>query len=383
MFYITKEIENKIIDYAEQLHSNPELSDQETLTTKFIKEQLSLMNIEIIDVLKGTGVIGLIKGEYPGKTVALRADIDALPIKEDESHKIRSKNEGVMHACGHDIHTAALLGAANALQNIRETLHGNVLLIFQPAEEISSGAKAIISSGIFDIVKPDAFFSIHVMPNIPADKVGVREGSIMAGQIGFEITVHGKGGHGASPQNACDPIIAAVRTVDALQSITARESDPLSPLVLSVCSIHSGTAINIIPNKAIFSGTCRYLDNSLSDTIHKRITDISTMTAQVHNCKAEAKFFRSLPALDNSPLLLSVAQKSGHTVFGNDNMIVQNSTMASEDFALFSNIAPTFMYHVGIGGQYPLHNCHLQIPKHTASQCAELFTQTVLTYLSV
>ena len=382
MPYISREIKDKILKIAHDLHCHPELSEQEVRTTQLLKEQLIRMNIEIIDCLSSTGVIGLIKGAYPGKTVALRADIDALPVQEDRTHTICSENDGIMHACGHDIHTAALLGAASVLQSLQPSLHGNILLIFQPAEETGSGANAILKSGIFDRIKPDAFFSIHVMPNIAAGQLGARSGSIMAAHIGFEITISGRGGHGAAPHNTCDPIIAAARTVDALQSIIARENDPLSPLVLSVCSIHSGSSINIIPDEAVISGSCRYLDNSRKQSILQRVEQISSKTAEVHNCHAETKFFRFLPALDNSPILLPTAQAAASAVFGEENVLCQSSMMVSEDFALFAQIAPIFMFHMGTGGPYPLHNSHFCVPEETAIQAAELFVQSALTYLA-
>lgn len=379
--YLNRETEDKIRKIAQEIHCYPELSGQEVRTTQLLKEQLTRMGIEIIDCLPSTGVIGLIKGAYPGKTVALRADMDALPVQEDRTHTICSKNDGVMHACGHDIHTAALLGAAETLQRLQPALHGDILLLFQPAEEIALGAKAILESGVFDRIKPDAFFSFHVMPSIAAGQLGTRSGSIMAAHIGFEITISGKGGHGAAPHNTCDPIIAAARTVDALQSIVARENDPQSPLVLSVCSIHSGSSINIIPDEAVLSGSCRFLDNSRKQSIMNRVEQIAAKTAEVHNCCAETKFFRWLPAVDNNPVLLPVAKAAGSAVLGEENILWQNSLMVSEDFALFEEIAPIFMFHVGTGGPYPLHNSHFCVPEETVIQSAELFVQSALTYL--
>lgn len=381
MKYITETIKKQVLRTAQDLHQHPELSQQEVRTTQLLKQQLSDMNIEIVDILTGTGVIGLIRGAHPGKTVALRADIDALPVQEDPTHEVCSQNDGVMHACGHDIHTASLLGAACALQGMRHTLRGNILLIFQPAEETSTGATAVLESGIFDRVKPDAFFSLHVIPSIPAGSLGVRTGAIMAAQKGFQITVTGKGGHGSAPHNTCDPVIAAARTVDALQSIVARENDPLSPFVLSVCSFHSGNVFNIIPDTAELTGTCRFLDNTRSHAIEDRVAQIAETTAAVHSCRTKTEFFRRLPALDNDASLSPVAMAAGSRVFGPDNVFSQNTMMASEDFSLFAQVAPIFMYHVGVGGEYPLHNCHLCIPEETAVRCAELLTETALVFL--
>lgn len=379
--YITSSIKERVVQTARDIHQHPELSEQEVRTTQLLKSQLSDMNIEIVDALPGTGVIGLIRGAHPGKTVALRADIDALPVQEDPTHQVRSQNDGVMHACGHDIHTASLLGAACALQDLRHTLHGNILLIFQPAEESSTGATAVLESGIFEKIKPDAFFSLHVIPGIPAGKLGVRPGPIMAAQKAFQITVTGRGGHGSAPHNTCDPVIAGARTVDALQSMVARENDPLSPFVLSVCTFQSGTVFNIIPDTAELTGTCRFLDNARSQTIENRVAQIAEQTAGVHNCQTETKFYRRLPALDNDDSLSTVAATAGAAVFGQENVFHQNMMMASEDFSLFAQIAPIFMYHVGVGGEYPLHNCHLRIPETTAVQCAELLAETALVFL--
>ncbi len=381
MKHITETIKARIDRAAKQIHEYPELSEQEIRTTELLKNELSDLNIEIVNILPGTGVIGLIRGAYPGKTVALRADIDALPVQEDPSHAICSKIDGVMHACGHDIHTSALLGAACALQSLRHTLHGNILLIFQPAEETTTGAKAVLSSGLFDQIKPDAFFSLHVMPGIAAGKLGVRTGPIMAAQKFFHVTVNGKGGHGSSPHNTYDPVIAAVRTVDALQSISARENNPVSPFVLSVCSFHGGNSYNIIPDTAELAGTCRFLDNSRTQTIEDRVSQIAEKTADIHNCRATTTFSARLPALDNAASLHPVAMKAGAAVYGQENVLCQDMMMASEDFSLYAQIAPIFMFHVGVGGDYPLHNSHLCISPETIAQCAELLTETALTYL--
>ncbi len=381
MRYITEPIREIICSIAQDIHCHPELSEQEVRTTRLLKNQLSNMNIEIVDILPGTGVIGLIRGAHSGKTVALRADIDALPVQEDPSHKNCSKNDGIMHACGHDIHAASLLGAACVLQTLRPTLHGNILLIFQPAEETSTGARAILESGVFDRIKPDAFFSLHIMPGLPTGKLGIREGAIMAAQKGFQITVSGKGGHGSSPHNTCDPLIAAAKIVDALQSISAREYDPVSPFVLSVCSFQSGNAFNIIPDTAVLTGTSRFLDNGRSHWIEERVCQIATKTAEIHSCHATTEFFRRLPALDNAASLLPTAQAAGCAVFGHKNLLSQNMMMASEDFSLYAQVAPIFMYHVGVSCSYPLHSRHLYVPESTAVQCAELLTQTALTFL--
>lgn len=384
--YITDSFQKKILQAAHDIHVNPELSEQEYQTTELIRQLLQDLNIELVQNQPKTGAIGIIRGSHPGKTVALRADIDALPVQEDSAHQVVSKVDGIMHACGHDIHTAALLGAAMALNEKRRELCGNVLLIFQPAEEVSTGADTVIQTGVFTQYPPDAFFSLHVMPSIPAGKIGIRQGAIMAAQKGFSIKITGKGGHGASPHLSHDPLIAATRTVDALQTIASRQMDPASPFVLSVCSIHGGTAFNIIPGSVEITGTCRLLDNTMSSTVEQWITDIAAKTADIHSCQAETVFFRRLPALDNAFPLVSVAHSAAKKLYGEESIICQDIMMGSEDFSLYSEIAPIFMYHVGTGTDdgtaYPLHNCHFMVPDEITLQSAELMTQTALSYLN-
>ena len=377
--------QDKILEIAHEIHKYPELSEQEFKTTEKIRSFLTEMNIELLEEQPSTGVLAIIRGGQPGKTVALRADIDALPVLEDPSHKIVSQNQGVMHACGHDIHTAALLGAAAALNRQHQSLCGTVLLIFQPAEEVSTGAKAVIDTGVFDRIRPDAFFSFHVMPSVPEGKIGIRQGPIMAAQKGFTIRIAGKGGHGASPHLTHDPLIAATRTVDALQTIASRQIDPAAPFVLSVCSIHGGTAFNIIPDSMEITGTCRLMDNSISRQVEQWITDIAQKTADIHSCAAEVTFFRRLPALENATPLVSIAQDTAAALLGPENIICQDIMMGSEDFSLYSEIAPIFMYHMGMGVtqgvNYSLHNPHFLVPDAITLQSAELLAQTALRYL--
>lgn len=378
--YITPTFQEKILAAAHHLHRNPELSEQEFMTTGYILDVLEGLNIELTEVQPNTGVIGLIRGGQPGPTVALRADIDALPVEEVPDHAIRSEKPGVMHACGHDTHTAAVLGAAMALSACKEQLKGNILLLFQPAEECTTGAQAIIDTGIFEEHKPVAFLSLHMMPSIPEGKIGVRTGPIMAAQKGFTVTVSGKGGHGASPHMAVDPIIAAMRTAEALQSIPAQWADPTEPFVLTVCSIHGGTTFNVIPDAASLSGTCRFLLPEYDQALEEKIIAISDATALAHGCTAKIEFFRKLPPLINDERLTSAIQAAGQ-LYGRENLVVQNMLMASEDFALYGRIAPIFMYHVGIGGSVGLHNCNILVPDHVIPEAAELLTRAAITAL--
>lgn len=383
--YITQENKRKTVETAHQIHRNPELSNREFETTKLITDELESLNIELTEIQPTTGVIGLLRGGKPGVTVALRADIDALPVTETESNEVCSQNHGVMHACGHDFHTAALLGAAGALATQRESLNGNILFIFQPAEEVTTGAFAIIETGVFKTYSPVAFLSLHVMPDIPAGKIGVREGPIMAAQGGFSIDVVGKGGHGAAPHTTRDPLIAAVQIAEALQCIPSRWVNPTDPFVLSVCSLHSGTAFNIVPDTAQLMGTYRYLNGTYEESVCEEIRKRATAAAQIHGCDVKVSFFNRLPFLYNDPKLAMTARKAAAAVYGEENLVIQDMRMSSEDFSVYRRFAPIFMYHVGIGNadgtSAGLHNPGFFVPEEIAAESAELMTRAAITVL--
>ena len=383
--YITENIRKDIIETVHTIHRNPELSHKEFCTTELINDILKKHSIELPEEQPATGVIGLLRGKNPGPTIAIRVDIDALPIEESAEHEIRSGNKNVMHACGHDFHTASLLGAVTALSERRNTLSGNVLFVFQPGEEHGTGAQEVISTGIFDKYPPSAFFSLHVKPDIPAGKIGIRKGPIMAALCCFSIDIHGKGGHGATPHLAVDPIVAATRTVDALQCIRSRWMNPAQPFTLSVCSIHGGSAYNVIPDDVHIEGTFRYAVPSYKSSVKEQIIRISESVANAHGCTAECKFFHESKPLVNDEKLTELAYKSASALFGKENTLVQDFWMASEDFSFYSEIAPIFMYHIGVGAadgsSAGLHTSELFVPDETASFCAELLSETAITAL--
>lgn len=380
--YITPEIHDHILQTAHSLHRQPEISNQEYKTTEFLFRELKKLDIEIPESQPSTGVIGLLRGKLPGPTIALRADIDALPIDETPEHEIKSEIPNVMHACGHDFHTASLLGAAMALSSRREELTGNVLFLFQPAEEQCGGALEIISTGIFDQYPPSAFFSLHVMPDIPLGRVGIRPGPMMAAQACFRIRICGKGGHGALPHLSKNPIIAAARIIDALQWIRAQWADPTEPFALSVCSIHGGSACNIIPDAVELEGTYRYALDSYGQEVKQHVIRIAEAAALSHGCTAECSFFREIFPLVNDNHLTNLARTAASGIFGENNLFIQDFRMISEDFGFYRKVAPIFMYHVGTGaqdGSSPgLHNFRFLVPDDAGALCAELMTATAL-----
>lgn len=383
--YISDDIRSEIIETAHAIHCSPELSHKEFETTELIKNALKKLGIELPKEQPKTGVLGILRGKLPGPIIAVRADIDALPIEEVLEHEIRSKNKNIMHACGHDFHTSSLLGAVMALCKLRETLPGTVLFIFQPGEEHGTGAREVIETGIFEKYPPKAFFSLHVKPDIPAGKIGIRKGPIMAALCCFSVDIHGKGGHGATPHLAIDPVIAATEAVNSLQSIRSRWMDPAQPFTLSVCSIHGGSAYNVIPDDVHFEGTFRYALTSYRESVKEQIIRISKSVAEAHGCTSECRFFHESPPLVNDEDLAEIASETASELFGKENTLVQDFWMASEDFSLYREVAPIFMYHVGVGkkdGSSPsLHNPGFFAPDETAPLCAELLTGTVLNAL--
>lgn len=383
--YITRQIRDHILETAHRIHRYPEISAREYETTGLLREELGKLSLELPAEQPKTGVIALLRGGKPGPTIALRADIDALPVAEAEEHEIRSEITGVMHACGHDFHTASLLGAAMALCERRSDLPGNVLFIFQPAEEQCFGAEEVIATGIFEKYPPDAFFSLHVMPDIPLGKVGIRPGPMMAAQGCFNIQVTGKGGHGALPHLSKNPILAAAGIIDALQTIRSRWADPTQPFSLSVCSIHGGSACNIIPDQVTLEGTFRYAQESYREAAKEQVIRICESVAAAHECSAKCSFFREIYPLVNDEKLCNIARKAAAEIYGEENLLVQDFRMISEDFGFFRQIAPIFMYHVGVGnpeGTSPgLHNSRFQVPDAAGPGCAELLTRTLLSAL--
>ena len=383
--YITRDIREHILETAHRIHRHPEISTREYETTRLLREELRRLSLELPPEQPETGVIALLRGGKPGPTIALRADIDALPIQETGDHEIRSQFPDVMHACGHDFHTASLLGAAMALCRCREELPGNILFLFQPAEEQCKGALDMIATGIFEKYPPDGFFSLHVMPDIPMGKIGLREGPIMAAQGCFRMEITGKGGHGALPHLSNNPILPAAMIIEALQTIRSRWADPIQPFSLSVCSIHGGSACNIIPDQVQLEGTFRFALDSYAEAVKEQIISISQGIAGAYGCTARCSFFRDIYPLVNDSRLTALARQAAASLYGEENLFAQDFRMISEDFGFFRQIAPIFMYHVGIGeadgSSAALHNSRFLVPDEMGPICAELLTRTALTAL--
>ncbi|MGC4108341.1 MAG: amidohydrolase [Thermomicrobiales bacterium] len=344
-----------VIADRRHLHEHPELGFHEVETSRFVAERLAALGVEEIRTgINITGVTGLIHGskpsDGPGRTILLRADMDALPIIEETGAEYASKHDGVMHACGHDAHTAILLGVARVLSERKAEFSGTIKLLFQPAEEIGDGgAKGMIEDGVLENPHVDAVFGLHMNPAVPADVVMVGSGPLFAAVDTFTITVHGKGGHGAYPNTAIDPITAGMHILFGLQQLISRELDPMTPAVVNVCTFHSGTATNIVPPTATLSGTVRSFDPDLREHLKERIHAIAEGTAAAMGSQAEVEYHWGYPAGITDAAFSEWARDALAEQLGPDRVAIFPQEMGAEDFAYFLQHRPGTFIYVGSG----------------------------------
>ncbi len=333
------------------LHRHPELSFQEKETAAFISEKLTIYGIAHKTHIAGYGIVALIEGQNPDKNcIALRADMDALPIFESNSHDYCSVNPGVMHACGHDAHTAVLLAVAQILQQLRHRFHGSVKLLFQPAEEkLPGGAVALIEAGVLSNPKVNAIVGLHVFPTLEAGKVGFREGPYMASSDEINIKVKGKGGHAAMPDLINDTVVAAAQIVVNLQQISSRNAPPLIPTVLSFGRFMALGAYNVVPSEVLIQGTFRTFDEPWREKAHKLIGNIARHTAEASGCTAEVFIEKGYPVLINDATTTQIAKETTDDFLGSENVIRLDQRMTAEDFAWYSHQVPSCFFRLGTG----------------------------------
>ncbi|MBL7699411.1 MAG: amidohydrolase [Chitinophagaceae bacterium] len=341
---------DNFIDVRHHLHANPELSYEEVQTSGYIRQRLDEFGIPY-KVMAKTGVIGSIQGKNPGKRViALRADIDALPIEEKNDVPYRSKNQGVMHACGHDVHTTCLLGAAKILNELRNEWEGTVKLIFQPGEERNpGGASILIKEGVLKNPAPSAIFALHVHPGLPVGRFSFRPGKVMASADELYFTIKGKGGHAATPHLTTDIILVASHIVVALQQVISRNNNPLTPSVLSICSIQGGHTTNVIPSELKMMGTFRALDETWRFRAHELIKKIATSTAESMGATIDIHIDVGYPAVINNEKLNDEARKLAEELMGAENIETTEMRMGAEDFGYYSQEIPGCFYRLGVG----------------------------------
>jgi amidohydrolase len=336
------------IEWRRHLHANPELSYQEFNTSQFVAAQLKSFGIPFTEMAT-TGIVGLIKGKNPDKkSVALRADMDALPIQEINDVSYKSTNPGVMHACGHDVHTSSLLGTAKILQEVKDQFEGTVKLIFQPGEEKNpGGASFMIRDGALTNPAPASIIGQHVMPLVPVGKVGFREGMYMASSDEIYLKVIGKGGHGAAPELAIDPVLIASHIIVALQQVISRNASPKQPTVLTFGRIIGDGATNIIPNEVNIAGTFRALNETWrKEGLHK-IKKMAESIADGMGGKCEVTISHGYPYLENNPLLTRRIRTAAEAYLGKENVVDIDLTLGSEDFAYYSHVVPASFYRLG------------------------------------
>ena len=340
---------NEVLSMRRHLHMNPELSFHEFETAKFVASKLKEMNISFQDNVAGTGLVGIIRGKNDnGKVVALRADMDALPIHEANQVDYKSTKDGVMHACGHDAHTASLLGAASILNELKDQFDGTIKLLFQPGEEkLPGGASLMIKEGALENPKPNSVIGQHVMPLIPSGKVGFRSGIYMASTDELYLKVIGKGGHGAMPHLNIDPVLITSHLIVALQQIVSRVANPTMPSVLSFGKVIANGATNVIPNEVYIEGTFRTLNEEWRAEAHQHMLDMAHQLVQSMGGRLEFEIRKGYPALINDEALTAKAKTSAIEYLGSENVLDLDIWMAAEDFSFYSQVAPACFYRLG------------------------------------
>lgn len=336
------------------LHAHPEVSECEEQTAAFVAERLREAGLEPRTGVGGHGVVADIEGAEPGRTLAIRADMDALPIEETSGLPYASKNPGVMHACGHDGHTTILLGTAEALFRARASLKGRIRLIFQPAEETVDGASRMCEEGVMDGV--DAIVALHGWPGLSIGRIGVRDGPMMASADTFDIDIEGRQAHAAYPHLSADPILIGSEIVQALQTLISREMPPQEPAVLSVTRFHAGTAYNIIPGTAHLAGTVRTLSNELRETVQARIERVARGVCAAHGADCRVTYRRGSPVVMNDMAINDLIRQTAAETLGVGSVDeLSHASMGAEDFAFYLKHAPGAMFRLGLGGVTPLH----------------------------
>ena len=395
--------ENQVIEWRRHLHQNPELGNREFETAKYITAHLKSLGLEVETGVAHTGVIGFLKGGKPGPTVALRADMDALPVTEEVDVPFASKAKtqyngeevGVMHACGHDTHVAMLMGAAQVLSEMRDELAGNVLFIFQPAEEGApdgeeGGAELMLKEGLFKKYKPEVAFGQHVSSSLPSGVIGYRSGPLMASSDEFRINVEGRQTHGSRPWGGVDPITAAAQIVMGTQTLVSRQIDiTKEPAVVSFGVIDGGVRNNIIPDSVYLNGTIRNFDMDNRQEIFKRLKVTAEKIAESSGAKAKVQIIEGYPVTSNNPELTEAAIPVLKAAAGDDKVIVVPKVTGAEDFSFFANEIPGFYYFLGVTpkGTNPATAASNHSPRFYVDESAlkvgtQAITQLTLDYLS-
>lgn len=381
---IVDKIYNNVIENRRHLHAHPELSFCEYETSAYVKARLDEMGVSW-EAMADTGIVAVIKGEKPSdQVIALRADMDALPITETNDIDYASKNKAVMHACGHDAHTSSLLGTAYILQSIKNKFGGTVKFIFQPGEEkLPGGASLMIKAGVLENPTPGAVIGQHVMPFIDAGKVAIRNGIFLASMDELKITVHGKGGHGAIPHQNIDPVIITCHILIALQQIVSRFANPTLPCVLSFGKLIADGAINVIPDKVYIEGTFRTVNENWRTEAHTRMKKMAEGIAESMGGSCEFTICCGYPALINDEKLTDNVRFFAEEYIGSNNVMDTGIMMIAEDFAYYSQLANSCFYFLGAGNKQKGIDSALHTPTFNIDEDALALSTGLMAYIAV
>lgn len=363
------------------LHAHPELSGQEAQTAAHVAACLAPLNLTTVQTnFGGHGIVATLQGPHAGPTLALRGDMDALPITEQADRPYKSTVDGVMHACGHDGHTACLWGAAAVLSALREHIRGTVKFIFQPAEETTGGAEALCARNVMDHVQ--AIFALHGWPGLAVGRIGLRAGPVMASADRFDITLRGRGGHAAYPHLCVDPLVAGAQIVQALQTVASREVSPLEPVVVTVAQFHAGTAFNVIPGQAHLAGTVRCLSDAVRGAMPAALERIVAGVCVSARCGYDFSYAPGPPVVVNDPRLTTYAERAARAVLGpNGVQMLDTPTMGAEDFAYYLAHAPGVFVRLGVGEDAsPLHTSTYDFGDSTLPFGIEMLASLALGY---
>jgi amidohydrolase len=387
---------NKIKDLASNLHEeirtirrhihqNPELSFQEFNTQNYVWQQLDAIGIANKQKIANTGIVAIIEGKNPSKkVVALRGDMDALPIIEANDVPYKSNNNGVMHACGHDVHTSCLLGAAKIINQLKGEFEGTVKLVFQPGEEkLPGGASVMIKEGVLKNPEVTNIIGQHVMPLLPVGKVGFRKGLYMASTDEIYMTIRGKGGHGAQPHQNIDPIVAMAQVITALQQVVSRVASPIIPSVLSFGKVIANGATNIIPNEVYLEGTFRTLDEEWRAKAHESIVKIAKGVSESLGCQCDIEIRKGYPFLKNNPELTQTAIDNAINYMGAENVVDLDIWMAAEDFSYYSQELPACFYRLGTRNDAKNISSHVHTPTFDIDEDALPIGMGLMAWLAI
>ena len=382
---LSKELQSYLIEIKRELHQYPEISNNEKKTSEIILRELrKIKEFKIRENLNGYGIIADLEGKFPGKKIALRADMDALQIEEETDLPWKSKNKGIMHACGHDNHMTMVLGAGILLAKLRDELHGSVRLIFQPAEELSpnGGAKGMIKEGALEGV--DCIFGMHVWPELPLNKIGIKKGPLMAASDHFMVKIKGKPSHAAKPNEGIDAIVAGSQYISAIQTIVSRNADPMKSLVITIGKIQGGSRYNIVAGECVLEGTCRTFSPEIRDLAEKRMKEILEGICTISGCQGELNYERGYMAVDNNSEIVDYFIKTAKNLYDENSIIDVNPAMTAEDFSFYLNEKPGAFAWIGTTKEgeevYPLHNSHYNPNEDILWKGSALFTELVLNY---